>query len=248
MATHGARSLSGTRRRRRGLGWVLVLLIVVLALLFLVATSAYQLAASRFGTETSRLRQDMTALLEQNRLLSERVAAAEQRGAMAVARAAQVDRDRRAGLPQGDAARLLRAIERKLGEGVPPQRLSFVLDNATPQPRCEDKIETKRIQPRTPSSTNAAVTATFADSKVTASAQATLARSGTAGQAEPGFDATQPVELRFTTIGGGIETARGVLPVGHSFVFGQKELRFIAKAVDKAPGTIELSLQSCAYP
>jgi hypothetical protein len=245
MAILSARGPSRGRRRRRALGWVLLLSGATLALLFLVATSAYQLAASRFGTEAGRLRRDMAALLEQNRLLSERVAVAEQRGAMAVARAAQIERDRQAGLPQGDAARLLRAVEGRLAEGVPAQRLAFVLANAAPQPPCEEKIETRRIQPRTPASTSAAVTATFAENKVTASAHAASARTG---QAESGFDPVQPVELRFTTIGGSIETARGVLPLGHAFVLGQKELRFIAKAADRAPGAIELSLQTCAYP
>lgn len=242
-----SRSLSGARRRRSGLGWIAVLSFGVLALLFLVATSSYQLAASRFGTETDRLRQDMTVLLERNRLLTERVAAAEQRGAMAVARAAQIERDRLAGLPKGDAARLLRAVEAKLAAGIPAQRLAFVLENAAPQPVCDDKIEIRRIQPRTPSSTSAAVTATFADNKVTASAQAAAAPA-VAGQAEAGFDAAQPVELRFTMIGGGIQTARGQLPLGHAFLFGGKELRFIAKPADRAPGSLELSLQTCAYP
>lgn len=247
MASLGGRALSGSRRRRRGFGWALAALVGILALLFLVATSFYQLAASRFGTETERLRQDMASLLERNRVLTERVAAAEQRGAMAVARAAQVERDRLAGLPKGDAARLLRAVEGKLAEGVPPQRLAFVLENAAARPSCEDRIETKRVQPRTPSSTSAAVTATFVEGKVTASAQASATRPAN-GQEEPVFDAAKPVELRFTTIGGGIETARGMLPIGHGFVFGQKELRFIAKVADKAPGSIEISLQTCAYP
>ena len=248
MAISGGRSLSGARRRRRGFGWILLLVVVLLAAMFLVATSAYQLAASRFGTETGRLREDMTALLEQNRRLTERVASAEQRGAMAVARAAQVERDRQAGLPKGDAARLLRTVEGKLAEGVSVQRLAFVLERAAPQPSCEDKIETKRIQPRTPASTSAAVTATFADNKVTASAQAASSRAAAGGRDDTGFDPGQPVELRFTTIGGKIETARGLLPVGHAFVFGQRELRFIAKTADKAPGSIEISLQTCSYP
>lgn len=248
MALSGSRGFSGARRRRRGFGWALLLVAALLVLMFLAATWAYQLAASRFGAETDRLRQDMTTLLEQNRLLTERVASAEQRGAMAVARAAQVERDRLAGLPKGDAARLLRAVEGRLAEGVPAQRLAFVLEHAAPQPSCAEKLETKRIQPRTPASTSAAVTATFADNKVTASAQAASSRAVPGSRDDTGFDAGQPVELRFTTIGGKIETARGLLPIGHSFVFGQRELRFIAKAADKAPGSIEISLQTCSYP
>ncbi len=238
---------SGSRRRRRGRGWALLIAAAALVLLFLAATSAYRLAASRFGTETGRLREDLAAVLEQNRLLNERVALAEQRGAMAVARAAQVERDRRAGLPQGDAERLLRLVERKLGQGVPASRLTFVLENARPQPACGDKLDVKRLQPRTPSSTSAAVTVTFSDSKVVASANAAAAPANSP-QGEAGFDARQPVELRFTTAGGRVETARGPLPLGHAFVLGQNELRFLARASERPPGAIEISLQTCAYP
>ena len=39
-----------------------------------------------------------------------------------------------------------------------------------------------------------------------------------------------------------------MLPIGHAFVLGQKELRFIAKTLDKAAGSIEVSLQTCAFP
>ena len=87
---------------------------------------------------------------------------------------------------------------------------------------------------------------TFADSKVVASANAAAPVGSPQGGA--GFDARQPIELRFTTVGGRVETARGPLPLGHAFVLGQKELRFLAKPSERPPGAIEISLQTCAFP
>ena len=55
-------------------------------------------------------------------------------------------------------------------------------------------------------------------------------------------------DLRFTTAGGRVETARGPLPLGHAFVLGQNELRFLARASERPPGAIEISLQTCSFP
>lgn len=240
---------SGRGRRRQGAGWLLLPLLVAvfLGLMFLAATGAYRLAASKYAAEAERLRVDMRALQESNRQLHERTAAAEQRGAMSVARAAQVERDRASGLPKGDAARLLGLVEKSLADGVPADRLAFVITHATPSPTCNDKLETKRIQPRTPLSTSNAVTAGFVDGKVVVAAQAASARDA-AGELQPGFDPAQPVELRFTAVGGGVESARGPLPLGHAFLFADSELRFLARASEKAPGSIDVSLQTCSYP
>ena len=104
-----------------------------------------------------------------------------------------------------------------------------------------------RIAPRTPLATSALVTANFFDDKVTAAAQASTEPNAVPGQ-PPGFDTAKPVELRFTTIGGGIETAKGLLPLGHAFVLQGKELRFLAKPSDKQPGMLDVSLQVCSFP
>jgi hypothetical protein len=68
------------------------------------------------------------------------------------------------------------------------------------------------------------------------------------GQPETVFDPARPVELRFVKIGGEVETAGGLLPLGHAFVMGDRELRFIARLADRQSGSIEVSLQICAYP
>lgn len=246
MASTTFRSGRG-RRRQRG-WWLLPLLVAaLLGLMFLAATGAYRLAASRYLAEAERLRLDVRSLQDTNRQLHERTAAAEQRGAMSVARAAQVERDRASGLPRGDAARLLALVERSLADGVAADRLAFVITHARPSPACAEKLETRRIQPRTPLSTSNAVTAGFVDGKVVVAAQAASARDA-AGELQPGFDPAQPVELRFTAVGGGVESARGPLPLGHAFLFGGSELRFLARSSDKAPGSIDVSLQVCSYP
>jgi hypothetical protein len=219
----------------------------VLLLLFIVATSTYRLAATRYAVEAERLRRDLAAAHESGRRLTERVAAAEQRMAVALSRTAAAEHDRDTRLPRGDAARLLGLVQERLDAGVPADRLAFVIGRTRVEPTCEPRLDTKRIQPRTPLATNALVTANFLDDKVTVAAQASTAPNPAPGQTA-GFDVSKPVELRFTMIGGGIETAKGLLPLGHAFVLQGRELRFIARRSEKQPGMLDVSLQLCSFP
>jgi hypothetical protein len=164
---------------------------------------------------------------------------------MSVARAAQMERALQAGTPKGAVADLLRLIETRLADGVPEERLAFVVAQASAERRCDERVETRRLQPRTPLNTSNLAAATFADNKVSVTARGAAAADG---PAETVFDPARPVELRFLKIGGEVETASGLLPLGHAFVMGERELRFIARLADRQAGIVELSLQSCAYP
>lgn len=234
------------RGRVRGVGWGLA--VAALAALVIVSGAlAYQVAVSRYAMEAERLRRDLAVAREAGRRAVEQAAAAEQRAAAALARSARAQQERDAAVPRGEAARLLALLERQLADGVEPDRLAFVINAARVAPPCDDKLEVKRFQPRTPLSTSSLEVVTFHGDKVTVTAQAAALRDAD-GTLRPGFDPAQPVELRFTAIGGAIETARGALPLGHAFVLGGRELRFLARPSDKAPGRLELSMQSCAYP
>ncbi len=237
---------AGRRQSSHWWGWILGALLV-LGLVFTAATAAYQLAASRYAVEAERLRRDLAAAREVARRQVARTASAEQRTTRALARAAAAERDRDTRLPQGEAARLLALVEERLAAGVPADRLAFVLGRARAEPSCEPKLDVKRIEPRTPLATSALVTASFLDGKVTVAAQASSAPNLQPGGSAT-FDTGKPVELRFTTIGGGIETAKGLLPVGHAFVMQSKELRFLVRPYEKEPGMLEVSLQVCNFP
>ena len=219
---------------------------LALAVTFVAASAAYQLAASRYALEAERLRRDLATSHEELRRLNERTALAEKRTALALARAAAAEQDRDLRLPQGQSARLLGLVDERLASGVPGDRLAFVIGRTRAEATCDPKPDTRRIEPRTPLATSALVSANFLDDKVSVAAQAATA------PAVPGqpaiFDAGKPVELRFTTIGGGIETARGLLPLGYSFVLQGRELRFLARASDKQPGMLDISLQVCNFP
>jgi hypothetical protein len=244
MASLVARRMG--RRRGRGVRWVLG--VVALAAVAAVSGAlAYQVATSRYAMEAERLRRDLAVVREASRRAVEQAAAAEQRATLALARSAQAQRERDSAVPRGDAARLLGLLEARLADGLEPERLAFLIHAARAAPPCEDKLEVKRFQPRTPLSTSTLETPTFHGDKVTVTAQAAALRDED-GALRQGFDPAKPVELRFTVIGGAIETARGELPLGHSFVLGGRELRFLARSSDKAPGRLELSMQSCAYP
>jgi outer membrane murein-binding lipoprotein Lpp len=234
------------RRRKRWSWWSLVRLALVLGLLLLGTSSAYQVGVSQSATELARLRRDVQELQEANRQLTERTAAAEQRAAMVVARVTQAERSFEARMPSGDAKRLLGIVESKLRGGIDPERIAFVLAQVDRPRNCEPRTETKKLQPRTTLSTAPLSAVTFLNDRVTVTGQGATARNA-AGQPETFFDAAQPVELRFTKIGGGVETARGMLPLTHALVVGDRELLFAARIGDK-PGIIDFTMQSCAYP
>ncbi|HET6469916.1 MAG TPA: hypothetical protein VFG43_16200 [Geminicoccaceae bacterium] len=235
---------SGRRRKRRS-WWGLIRPALVLGLVLLGITSAYQVGTSQSATELARLKLDLGELQDANRALIERTASAEQRAAMVVARVAQAERSFEARVPTGDAKRLLTLVEGKLRQGIDPERIAFVLAQLERPRSCEAKTETKKLQPRTTLSTAALSAVSFLSDRVTVTGQGATARNA-AGQPETFFDPVQPVELRFTKIGGGVETAKGMLPLTHALVIGDRELLFAAKLGDK--GIIDLTMQSCAYP
>jgi hypothetical protein len=219
---------------------------LALALAFVAASAAYQLAASRYGLEAERLRRDLATAREEWRRLNERTAQAEKRTALALARAAAAEQDRDTRLPRGESARLLQLVDERLAAGVAADRLASVIGRTRQEATCDPRPDLRRIAPRTPLATSALVSASFLDDRVSVAAQASAAPA-VAGQPAL-FDAGKPVELRFTTIGGGIETARGLLPLGHAFVLQGRELRFLARASEKQPGMLEVSLQVCSFP
>jgi hypothetical protein len=233
------------RKRKRWSWWLLAKLAAALGLLLFAISSAYQVGFSQSATELDRLRHDVGELQEQNRRLTERTASAEQRGAMMVARVAQLEKSFEAKTPKGDAKQLLGLIQQKLEAGIDPERIGFVLSQVDRPRNCDPKTDSRKLQPRTTLSTAPLVAVTFLSDKLTVTGQGATARSAD-GQPETFYDPGQPVELRFTRIDGSVDTAKGTLPFTHSLVIGDRELMFAAKA--GATGVIDLTMQSCAYP
>lgn len=149
-------------------------------------------------------------------------------------------------VPQGDVAALVDLVRKKLASGMPLDRLRFVVEQVRPERQCSPGVQKKRFAPRMPSEVSPLQTVSFLDNKVTISGVGISALSKE-GAAQPWFDPGQPVEIRILSIGGGIDIVKGVLPAGRSLVEDGREYRFGFASSDKR-GSIEVTLQDCAYP
>ncbi len=232
------------RRRRAAWRWILLPL---LALTMLAG-------AFWFGREVGGFEQaarvdalqrqvgQMEDLIHQTNLLR---AQAEQQAAEAGERARAEIAALQARLPQGELSGIVELARAKLGEGVPAERLRFLIE-AAHQRRCDPAIEKRRFAPRLPDDVTPLQTVSFLDNRITISGTA-VAAANKDGVPQSWFDPAQPVEIRILHIGGDIELIKDTLPAGYSMVANDREYR-LAFASSEKRGLVEASLQSCAYP
>jgi hypothetical protein len=241
-------TFAGTRRsRRRQAVWSAVKWVVLAACVLGGALASYRVGVSQSRTEIARLEGDLATMHELNRLMSERVAKAEQQAEAAITRHAQLRQIYRNEVPTGELRELVDLIAARLRAGVPAARLRFLLREATVERRCEKEIEAKRVPVHTPISTGPVTTVGFADNRITISGEGASARTAD-GTPEGWFDPAQPVTLRFLEIDGDVGTVEGHLPLAHALVLGNNEFLFAIKASDKQQGQIDVTMQRCAFP
>ena len=240
-----------TRRARRRQAYLGTVRLAATGLLVLAgALASYYVGRSQSRIEIARLRADLGALQELNRLLTERAANAEQRAEAEVAEVAKTARlrqDYAANVPRGDIRELLGLVEGRLRDGVPAERLSFLLREARVERRCDPQTETKRLPVHTSAATVPPSTIAFAKDRISVSAEGAPTRKPD-GRTESAFDPAQPVALRFLKIGRDVAKVEGRLPVSHALVLGDQEYLFITKPSEKAAGQVEVVAQVCAYP
>jgi hypothetical protein len=242
LTTFGA-----TRRSRRRQTWVGTARLVVLGLLVAGgAFASYEIGSSQRRIEVARLEADLEALQELNRLLTERAASAEQRAEAAIMRSARLQQAYNAEVPRGEARALIDLLEKRLRDGLPPDRVAFLLREARFERACDQQTDSKRLPVHTSAAVVPPVSVTFAKDKIIVTAEGTPLRNpdGTTANA---FDPAQPVLLRFLRIGRDVAKVEGRLPLAHAMVLGDKEYLFAIKAAVQ-PGQIEVMAQPCAYP
>ncbi len=230
------------RRRRRNRALAAALLLGALAG---VGAAAYRVGVAQGRTESERLSRDVHALRERNRALHERAARTDQQAEAAIARAARLQQDFEARLPQGELRRLGDLVTERLAAGVPADRLAFLLREARPEQRCGKDVEARSLAVHTPATAAPLAAVEFAGGKILASAEG--AARGAEGAPQAAFDPAQPVTVRFLKIDGEVVTATGALPLARALVLGAEEFRFAARAGDE-PGELRLTAQRCAWP
>ena len=241
-------SFGDTRRTRRRQAYLGTIRLVATGLVVLAgALASYYVGRSQSRVEIGRLRADLAALQELNRLLAERAASAEQRAEAEITKTARLRQDYASNVPRGDVRELLGLIEARLRDGLPPERLAFLLREARVERRCDPQTESKRLPVHTAAATVPPSTIAFAKDRISISAEGVPTRKPD-GSTESAFDPTLPVALRFLKIGRDVAKVEGRLPVSHSLVLGDQEYLFLAKPSEKAAGQVEVVAQVCAYP
>ncbi len=237
---------SSKRQRQRQAFARMVRWVVAIALVLALGLVAYQTGRAqnaavieRLGTEVERLEADL------GRARTEAVAAQEQARAAtdrAIAIAERYQRD----VPQEDRARLLALLDRRLGDGLSPERLRFVLEAVEPREECADAVETRRFLVTTPVATTREGTVSFGGNRIVVTGQGTPDRDDE-GRPVGWFDVAQPVSIRFLKVDGAVSLAEGVLPLAHRLVDGDREWRFLVRPQSER-GFVEVTGQTCAFP
>ena len=238
---------AGTRARRRRLfyRW---LLLPALALAVLGAAFWFGREVGGFeqAARVRRLEQQLVQMEELGRQANVARAQAEQQLADAANKVKAELATISARVPQGDLATLQDLMRARLEEGVPVERLRFLVEQARKERRCNPGTEKRRFSPRLPTEVSPLQTVSFLDNKITISGTG-VAAADKNGVLQSWFDPLQPVEIRVLRIGGGIEMIKGTLPTGHSIVADGREYRFGFASSDRR-GVIEVSMEDCAYP
>ena len=249
LSTYGDTRRSKRRHAALGLiGWAVLAGLVVMGL-----AVSYRLGLSQGRTEIARLEGDLATMHELNRVMSERAAHAEQGAEAAITRRAQLEQAYRAEVPAGQLRELVDLAQARLKDGVPFDRLAFLLRAARIERRCEKDLERRRVPVHTAASTSPLGSTGFLDGRITVTAEGMAAPrpeggGGGASAGEP-FDPARPVALRFLRIDGEVAAVEGRLPLTHAVVLGGQELMFAIAATDQAPpGQVEVTMQRCAYP
>jgi hypothetical protein len=234
------------RRRRRRFFLRLLRVLVVLALFVASLGYAYQIGLSQKAAEVERLRDDLSRMQMTGESMAGRSAQAMERAEQIARAMAELEARYHAEVPEGELRDILDLVRAKKAQGVPGERIAFVLGAVTRERECDPEVTTRRFLVQTPIGGGAAAVVAFADNRITVTGNGVSARNAQ-NQPEAWFDPAQPVELRFGLLGGASDTASGVLPLSHSLVVDGRAWRFTAKPGQQR-GFLEITGQSCAYP
>lgn len=241
-------STLGRRRQvqRRKLFWTVARLLLGLALLAFFAIAGYESGRSENAHLLERQAQELSEADATKLELMEQLATVEDRAARLESQLQSLRLDYAANVPPADFKPLLTLLQARVRSGVERERLAFVIEQAGRERNCLAAVETRRLPMRTPVTTVLDNTVAFADRRITVSGDGRPARDA-AGQPLDWFDPAGPVTLRFLTITGELSRAAGRLPLVHSVILNDREWHFQATA-STAPGYVEITSQSCAYP
>ncbi len=143
----------------------------------------------------------------------------------------------------GPMKNLVELLRQQIDQGVDDKRLESVILSARPPQNCSPP-KSKRFIVSTPVYNGPSSKAILPKGIIVISGKGQSTKNSK-GQKEAWFDTRKPIELIFKIKGGRIETKKGILPLYHSVVVGDKEYRFTIKAVDKS--FVKITYDYCDY-
>lgn len=230
------------RRRRARFATAMLVLGSLLGLGFL----AYQSGAALVRLEVADLESEVRSLRANVASLNARLNELDAQRQAALAREAETEARYRREVPSGAARDLFLLVQDQLAKGVGKDRLAFVINGSGNTANCDNKPVTKRFLVRTPQVRGSNDWVGFDGAAVTVTAEGEPA-TNEAGAPLGWFDATKPVRVQFTQLGGARSEASGQLPVHHSLVRGNNELRFTV-TLGEARGFVQVTADRCDYP
>lgn len=197
---------------------------------------------ARYGAGAYKVKAE--ELAQQNQALEQELVDLRSQTQTATARFEQLQETFDATVPEGPVRDLLDLVKKQIDEGRDPERLAFLIRSARPPRNCSE-IDTKRFVVSTPSYTGPDSQITLADGSIVITGDGASAMNDK-GQPEAWYDPNKSVGLKFTTVGGQSEAKKGVLPIHHSVVVGDREYRFTIS--DGARSFAKVTFDSCDYP
>lgn len=147
-------------------------------------------------------------------------------------------------VPQGAFKELTDLVKKRLDAGIPADRLSFIITQASPPKNCTP-AQAKRFVVKTPVYSGPHGTVAFGNGAITVTGEGKSAI-GSSGAREAWYDPGKPVTIKFIELGGKETVKEGLLPIQHSMVVGNKEYRFTVAAGERS--FISVTSDSCDYP
>lgn len=240
----GFRDTRRAEKRRRRLR--VLRFFLVLGGLVALGAAAYQSGAELVRVEVAGLREEIRRQAATITGLNGRIAELESARQAALSREAETNARYQREVPSGPGAELYKLVQTRIQEGIPAERIAFVIRQASAGDKCDNQPVSRRFQLRTAASRGAAPSVAFDNSTVLVTGEGEAATNDQGAQ-HAWFDPAKPVKLTFTLLGGARSEVEGKLPLFHSVVRGNSELRFSVTEADLR-GFVTVTADRCAYP
>lgn len=128
-------------------------------------------------------------------------------------------------LPNAEIQNLLRVINQKAADGIPPERMATLIAGISGDVKCDELPLSKRFVITTPVSQQIDSAVSFYRGLITITGKGSPTLNEN-GNPEAWFDPTKQITASFTLPGGETQKATGTLPLYHSVIVKEKEYRF----------------------